>query len=708
MAPRTRAVITLRYQQLFALLSSATLEWVLVLLLLLEGLLSYLVTTFARVCKLQPPCPMCTRLDHVLGKARPGFYRDLMCNSHKAEASSWAFCHTHQKLVDVHSMCEPCLASFATQDKLGVSIGKTGCRLGFSLGDATEASPIIREDTLCSCCSSPLKMKSYPSVVLQKMVSAVDTEEKNCRCSSRGKRTDEDNYVTYSELKTSDSESEPWHHGGVDSLKEELTLSHPHTETAGAIPPDSIAQDEVVKNSGLIQLQNGACDSETSQVLSELHSFKTDGNANLQLQPPDFSSKSGQCPSEDPDTRDQSEEDVWHNALSSIRELPVVENPAETSTATNELKAELTDRTIKKASFRAHEDLKLLLSQVSSSDCIYSPSIHEQHEQTILNNITRALSLERNYPGISESTANEGEGDCTVDELKQQIELDRKSISLLCRELEEERNASAVATNQTMAMITRLQEEKAAMQMEALQYQRMMGEQREYDHEDLHKMAAMVEELGAELDSYKAKLRDQVLVSEIRDAMRLPCSAEREPGTSRAAASLSLFEDEKAYISKHLRKLRQKLIKFSNNSMFIDASELDDEGDTSDVRDSEDDDYQDAEENAEMSSLAAKNGVTRNGGSFRYVPIDIKGSSHGRDDPKGQYYAMVSESDLVSLEDEISELSGRLNALEADHSFLEHSINSMKIGKDGEELVHGIACSLRELRNMGITWKDYD
>ncbi|KAG8098578.1 hypothetical protein GUJ93_ZPchr0013g37162 [Zizania palustris] len=390
MAPRTTTAITLRYQQLFALLSSATLEWVLVLLLLLEGLLSYLATTFARVCKLQPPCPMCTRLDHVLGKARPGFYRDLMCTSHKAEASSWAFCHTHQKLVDVHTMCQPCLASSATQDKLGFSNGNVGCRLGSSLG----------KDTPCSCCSSPLKLKSYPSVVLQKMASAIDTEEKNSRCSSRGMRVDEDNCVTYSELKTSDSESE--------EEEEELTLSHPQTETAGAIPPDSIAQDEVLKNSGLIQLQDGGCED--------------------QLQQPDFSSKSGQCPSEDPDTRDKSEEDVWHNALSSIRELPVAENLAETSTATNELKAELTDRTIKNASFRAHEDLKLLLSQVSSSDAICSPSIHEQHEHAVLNNITRALSLERNYPGISER-------DCTVDELKQQIELDRKSISLLCREL---------------------------------------------------------------------------------------------------------------------------------------------------------------------------------------------------------------------------------------------------------------------------------
>ncbi|RZB86555.1 Myosin-binding protein 3 [Glycine soja] len=44
------------------------------------------------------------------------------------------------------------------------------------------------------------------------------------------------------------------------------------------------------------------------------------------------------------------------------------------------------------------------------------------------------------------------------------------------QELEEESSAYAIAANQTMAMINRLQEEKAAMQMEALQYQRMMEE----------------------------------------------------------------------------------------------------------------------------------------------------------------------------------------------------------------------------------------
>uniref|UniRef100_A0A0D9ZEH2 GTD-binding domain-containing protein n=1 Tax=Oryza glumipatula TaxID=40148 RepID=A0A0D9ZEH2_9ORYZ len=727
MAPRTSTVITWRYQQLFVVLSSVILEWVLMLLLLFEGLLSYLVTTFASLCKLHPPCPMCTRLDHVFGTAQPGFYRDLMCNSHKAEASSWAFCHIHQKLVDVHSMCESCLLSFATNKKsnlatyrslagkLGVGIGNEGFRPSFSLDNSSEAS-VIKEDitnTLCSCCSSPLKVKSYPSMVLQNIASAIDTEV-NTRHVSRDQLVEEISLVRYSELKTSDSESEPWQHGGVasllddavDNLKEDFTLSHPKTKFAGVIPTDDIAQDQVAKNSDLIQLQNGGSDSKNSQVSAELYHFRADGNANLQST--DFSSKTVQHPTEDSDTTDKSEDDVWHNALDSISELSVTDKPAETSTAENEPKAEFTDRTAMKDSFKAHEDLQLLLSQVSPNDAINIPGVQEQ---AILNNITRALSLDRNYSGsISESMAiDEAEEHCTVDQLKKQIELDRKSISLLWKELEEERNASAIATNQTMSMITRLQEEKAAMQMETLQYQRMMEEQSQYDREDLQKMAAMVQELEAEIEGYKTKLRDQSLVNEIRDAMRISRSEECETSMSRTARSLSLFEDEKAYISKHLKKLRQKLHQFSNNGKFIDPKKIDDKEDTFDVTNSEDV-YQDADEDSEMtnSENSEMTNVIRNGRNFRYLSNGTEGLTNGKDDPEGQYYAMVSENDLVNFEDEISELTAKLKALEADHSFLEHSINSLRNGQEGKELIHGIACSLRELRKMGITWKDCD
>ncbi|CAN6284854.1 unnamed protein product [Urochloa humidicola] len=65
-----------------------------------------------------------------------------------------------------------------------------------------------------------------------------------------------------------------------------------------------------------------------------------------------------------------------------------------------------------------------------------------------------------------------------------------------------------------MAMINRLQEEKAAMQMEALQYQRMMEEQSEYDQEALQLLNELVtkrerekQELERELELCRHKLQ---------------------------------------------------------------------------------------------------------------------------------------------------------------------------------------------------------
>ncbi|KAF8710083.1 hypothetical protein HU200_029812 [Digitaria exilis] len=414
--------------------------------------------------------------------------------------------------------------------------------------------------------------------------------------------------------------------------------------------------------------------------------------------------KDGQQITEDSNTKDKSEYDVWHDTLSPTEELSVAAKSAETDTIADEKKPEFTHATRMKDSLKVHEDLRSLLSQLSTAsqapDC-NSPTVQNQHEQAILHNITRALSLDRNYSGISESMVGEAEGECTIDQLKQQIELDRKSISRLWKELEEERNASAVAANQTMAMITRLQEEKAALQMESLQYQRMMEEQSEYDREGLQKMTETVQNLLVEIESYKTKLKDQLLADEIRDHMRLSCLKEHGSRISRTK-SLSCFEDEKTYISKRLRRLRQKLHEFSNNSKHSPFPELTgDKEDSVDDRNSEDA-FEDADEDDNTDDSIFSKHLGGNGNRFR-------NSKQGKgNDPKGQYHAMVSENDLASFEDEISEISGRLLALEADRSFLEHSVNSLRNGEAGEELVRDIARSLRELRKMGITWKQYE
>ncbi|EER93280.1 probable myosin-binding protein 5 [Sorghum bicolor] len=718
MASRTSIGDPWRYQQFSALLTSVVQEWVLMLLLLLEGLLSYLVTTFAQLCKLQPPCPICTRLDHVLGKAHPGFYRELMCSSHKAEASSWAFCHIHQKLVDVHRMCEACLLSFAADKKsnletyrslvgkLGVGVDNVGCKNNFTLRNGATEAPVM-EDILCSCCSRPLQVRSHPFVVLQSKSSGIGIE-RICRVVSRDQQSiDEINYVSYNELKTSDTESEPSQPGGnvgsflkddKDKLKEGFVLDHLLAKIADDRPQYDNSEEKLPEEPGLIPVQNDGCDNQPSESSGGLHNIQDDGNTNLQST--DISNKDRHQIREDSNTRgDKSEDEVWHNALSSSDELSIATKSVETDTLLDENKVEFTQRKTRNNSLKVHEDLKSLLSQLSTASASRatdsdSPIVQNNHEQAILNNITRALSLDRNYSGISESMVNEAEGECTIDQLKQQIELDRKSISRLWKELEEERNASAVAANQTMAMITRLQEEKAAMQMEALQYQRMMEEQSEYDREDLQKMTGVVQNLQAEIEGYKIKLKDQLLVNEICDHMSL---SEQAGSSISRIKSLACFEDEKTYISKRLRKLRQKLHEFSNNSKHVPVQKLsDDKEDPVDDRNS-DDGYEDANEDGKTDDSVFEKHLGRNGYSSR----DLK-----RSDPKGQYHAMVSENDLVSFEDEISQVSERLMALEADRSFLEHSVNSLKNGKEGEALIRNIAGSLRELRKMGIGWKE--
>ncbi|EMS52796.1 hypothetical protein TRIUR3_30595 [Triticum urartu] len=315
------------------------------------------------------------------------------------------------------------------------------------------------------------------------------------------------------------------------------------------------------------------------------------------------------------------EEDEWHNADDG--------EPFETKAAADEPEPEFADRaTTRQDSLRVHQHLKLLLSQLSASSSSFrtpdSPSVQEQqHEQAVLRNITRALSLQRNYSGVSDGSVVDTEAEeCgTVDELRRRVELDRRSMALLWKELEEERSASAVATSQAMAMITRLQEEKAAMRTEAAQYRRVMEEQ-------------------------SAGLTD-------------------------------------------------RLHRLSNNSSGIVQ-----EPEPTDVEEEEEDGDGGKEEDTTEPSVVGRR--VRNGDNFtkwqhlQSIETTNKGSTHGHGhhghDGGGE------GDDTAALEEEIGELSRRLQALEADRSFLEHSVNSLRNGRDGEAVIHDIARSLRELR----------
>ncbi|XP_009404792.2 myosin-binding protein 2 isoform X1 [Musa acuminata AAA Group] len=145
------------------------------------------------------------------------------------------------------------------------------------------------------------------------------------------------------------------------------------------------------------------------------------------------------------------------------------------------------------------------------------------------------------------SVASEFEGCETlaVDQLKAALKAERKALSALYAELEEERSAAAIAANQTMAMITRLQEEKAAMQMEALQYQRMMDEQSEYDQEALELLNELMikrerekQDLEKELEVY----RNKVLHYEAMERRRM--TKHKINGKARTSASSSAEDSD--------------------------------------------------------------------------------------------------------------------------------------------------------------------
>ena len=234
-------------------------------------------------------------------------------------------------------------------------------------------------------------------------------------------------------------------------------------------------------------------------------------------------------------------------------------------------------------------------------------SLHLLHKKLLLLE-RREAGTEDSLDGSVMSDIEGVEGIQAVEKLKSALKFERKALSALYMELEEERSASAEAANQTMAMINRLQEEKAAMQMEALQYQRMMEEQSEYDQEALQLLNELMikrerekQELEKELELYRKKVQDyeakerMVLVRRSRnssascsntedsDGLSVDLNTEAKEEEDRAEGceeisnqntpaeavhyldeSLAGFEEERLSILDQLRVLEEKLFTLSD------------------------------------------------------------------------------------------------------------------------------------------------
>ncbi|KAJ0237544.1 GTD-binding domain-containing protein [Hirschfeldia incana] len=158
----------------------AILEWIIITLLFIDGFLAFFSNQFSKLFDLKTPCLLCTRLDHVLVRTNPDFYyNDSICDSHKKNVSSLAYCHVHKKLSEIKRMCEGCLLSFATEKETDVDtykslIGILHKDLELLIDDEHQkAFPVtgakvdqyktnnrFQEQQCCSCCGEMLKIKT--------------------------------------------------------------------------------------------------------------------------------------------------------------------------------------------------------------------------------------------------------------------------------------------------------------------------------------------------------------------------------------------------------------------------------------------------------------------------------------------------------------------------------------------------------------------
>uniref|UniRef100_A0A2P2K4C2 Uncharacterized protein MANES_13G047500 n=2 Tax=Rhizophora mucronata TaxID=61149 RepID=A0A2P2K4C2_RHIMU len=95
-------------------------------------------------------------------------------------------------------------------------------------------------------------------------------------------------------------------------------------------------------------------------------------------------------------------------------------------------------------------------------------------------------SVEKTVSNAECRLGNDGNVVNAIRMLEKELEKEKATHIALYQELEKERAAAATAADEAMAMIFRLQEDKASLEMEVRQYQRMTEEKFAYDEEEIN------------------------------------------------------------------------------------------------------------------------------------------------------------------------------------------------------------------------------
>uniref|UniRef100_A0ACD5ZZN9 Uncharacterized protein n=1 Tax=Avena sativa TaxID=4498 RepID=A0ACD5ZZN9_AVESA len=344
----------------------------------------------------------------------------------------------------------------------------------------------------------------------------------------------------------------------------------------------------------------------------------------------------------------------------------------------------------------------------------------------------------------------------TVDQLKSALAAARGSLSTLYAELENERSAAAIAADETMAMINRLQEQKAAMQMEAMQYQRLMEEQSEYDQEALQRLNDLAvkrdkerQDMERELELYRhkihlyeAKERRKMSGQKVDDqngSSSASSSAEDSDDLSQSFyegdesahglngsngsiptdvvlhetsghivtidGSLADCEEERLSILEQLKVLEERL---------FDLEDEESDNMKVDKLFSEDNHLNGASNGFSDDDISFKLHESRRGASYsrkKLLPLfDDATVQNGNglltkqyteaDSPAEVVLELAKEQDKLAIASEIDQVHERLHALEADKEFIKQCVRSLNKGGKGFALLQEILQHLRDLRKI--------
>ncbi|TKV96978.1 hypothetical protein SEVIR_9G465900v4 [Setaria viridis] len=596
-AGKLAAALHRRTHRVTSALAHAALEWVLIALLLINGLLAYAIDRFADYFGLAPPCLLCSRVDRLFqadggeaGGAR--WLRDALCGDHAAEISALGYCLRHRRLAEGREMCEGCLSS--TKEKTR---------------DAAEKSA-----RACACCKAVVRTSSRElegtreEHVEEKITEEVTDDDQGYVLLAQEDHEEEEEEQDEVEKQERQSEVEGQHQQEKDeamaavqdeSLEvmaqgqgEEIALEDDRLVPVVALDEMTIADDsglhrDVEEADGMNQVAEDEQDSrdvdigvvlEEKRMLDSSVATPADviEDSVVPISPIPCPETVASPSHPDHNSNSQDDEDVPEDAVevgdSTAEEDHIfvphvsetvseddrtaeVDTNCEVSIGSDICEREQDDHVVPFQDLATHEEqvaplagaddqpspLEILASteqeageaeqeeMTTNTGSDYQPNEQNEVEEdkapeTPTNGVAAQLSdrmflLERKRSlslSLDGSVASEMEGGepSTVDQLKSALQAERKALGALYAELEEERSAAAIAASQTMAMINRLQEEKAAMQMEALQYQRMMEEQSEYDQEALQLLNELVtkrerekQELERELELFRQKVQ---------------------------------------------------------------------------------------------------------------------------------------------------------------------------------------------------------